>query len=194
MKTSHTQEDNAPPLSFTSMKPTQQSDSDTAPEDISIALHPQNEEHLQDKDNLSTDYNATTPPKTYHIPMMPPRTCNKMFPRPSTVNTPPPAQRTKPTNTQKTEPANTQPQPTCKSPLLPTPPARQHINHPFQDHHHPVTTKNQPFQDHQHSITTDFSSNHTFQDNCHTTVKTIINSSFQDHILQDSTINAHHYY
>ena len=98
---------------------TTESDSDTELENISITLH------LQDEDHLSTGYNASTPPKTDHILLSPPRTHNKMLPGPATPNTQPSAQRT--------EPANTQPQPTHKSPLLPTPPApaRQHIKSTF---------------------------------------------------------------
>ena len=48
-----------------------------------------------------------------------------MLPRPSTINSQPPSQETKPA----VIPVDTQLQPTCKSPLLPTPPAptRQNI-------------------------------------------------------------------
>ena len=57
--------------------------------------------------------------------MAPPKTHKARLPRPSTRNSQPLAQETKPAVT----PADTQLQPTCKSPLLPTPPAptRQHI-------------------------------------------------------------------
>ena len=83
-----------------------------------IPILQNNKSHLDDTSGYeSTDMelSASTPPKTHKA----------MLPRPSTRNSQPLAQQTKPA----VIPADTQPQPTCKSPLLPTPPAptRQHI-------------------------------------------------------------------
>ena len=92
--------------------------------------------YSQDEGSLSTD---DTTPKTFHIPMTPPRTHNKMLPRPPTENIQPLAQETKPavkpavtpedSQSQPTLPApmtstaSTHPQCTRKTPLLPTLPA-----------------------------------------------------------------------
>ena len=41
--------------------------------------------HSQDEDNSSTDYNAISPPRNYHIPMTPPKTHRATLPRPSHI-------------------------------------------------------------------------------------------------------------
>ena len=51
---------------------------DTASE-VSTAIH------SQDEDDSSTDYNTISPPRNYHIPMTPPKTCKAMLPRPSHI-------------------------------------------------------------------------------------------------------------
>ena len=55
--------------------------SDTASE-ISITIH------SQDEYDLSTDYNAISPPRNYQIPMTPPKTHKAMLPRPSCIPVP----------------------------------------------------------------------------------------------------------
>ena len=65
---------------------------DTASE-ISIDVH------SQDGDESSTDYNAISPPRTYYIPITPPRTTlprpSTMLPRPSCIPIPKPCKTTK---------------------------------------------------------------------------------------------------
>ena len=78
-----------------------------------IVILQDNKSHLDDTlgyESTDTELSATTPPKAH----------NAMHPRPSTRNSQPPAQKTKPA----VIPADTQPQPTSKSPLLPTLPAQ----------------------------------------------------------------------
>ena len=107
----------SPLVTFPTFNDTEDPD-DTASE-VSIAIH------SQDEDDFSTDYNAISTPRNYHIPVTPPKTHKAMLSRPFTRNIKPLAQETKPV----VIPADTQLQPTCESPLLPTPPAptRQHI-------------------------------------------------------------------
>ena len=43
--------------------------------------------HSQDEDDSDTDYNTISPPRNYHIPMTPLKTCKAMLPRPPCFTT-----------------------------------------------------------------------------------------------------------
>ena len=54
-------------------------DPDNTASEASIVIH------SQDEDDFSTDYNAISPPRNYHILMTPPKTHRAMLPRPSCI-------------------------------------------------------------------------------------------------------------
>ena len=80
--------------------------------------------HSQDEDTLSANDTPMILPRVFHIPMSPhPRTLNEPLPGPSKVNinNTTTAAEIHQQPVQKTVPANPQLQPTCNTPLLPTP-------------------------------------------------------------------------
>ena len=84
--------------------------------------------HSQDEGTLCREDTPISPPRVFHKPLSPPpRTFNELLPGPSKVDTNTTSTEMDQQPVQKTGPANLQLQPTCKTPLPPTPaaPARQ---------------------------------------------------------------------